>query len=125
MVDQVSPFETRAKLWFARPSRVCLAASADHKCGSYARIPPGGSDPYCIFILGDEEIRSKCCENTNNPVWEPPDEFVMSVPDARYYLRILLYDKGDPNPSSPASAERNAETRDTFGGRLRVRVWRR
>jgi len=76
--------------------RVCASIHSSNTPTIHASFV--GSDPYCVFILGDEEIRSKCCENTNNPVWEPPDEFVMSVPDARYYLRVLLYDKGEPAP---------------------------
>ena len=38
-------------------------------------------------------MKSKVCEGTNSPVWD--DLFHMGVPDSRYYLRILLYDKGD------------------------------
>ena len=45
-----------------------------------------------MFILGDEEVKSKTCPNTQNPEWN--DVFPMTVPDSRYYLRILLYDQG-------------------------------
>jgi len=58
-----------------------LDAGADH------------SDPYCVFILGDEELKSKVAPNTANPEWN--DEFVMGVVDVRYILRVLLYDRDE------------------------------
>merc|ERR1712023_567024 len=53
----------------------------------------GGSDPYCVFVLGDEEVKSKVVHGSSEPNWE--DEFHMGVPDSRYYLRVLLYDRDE------------------------------
>merc|ERR1711988_1324273 len=53
----------------------------------------GGSDPYCVFVLGDEEVKSKVVHGSSEPNWE--DEFHMPVPDDRYYLRVLLYDRDE------------------------------
>jgi hypothetical protein len=70
--------------------------------------PTSGSDPYCVFILGDEEVKSKVCEGTNSPVWD--DLFHMGVPDSRYYLRVLLYDKGASYSTPRISQERQEHT---------------
>lgn len=53
----------------------------------------GASDPYCVFVLGDEEVKSKVVANSQNPEWN--DEFTMGVVDRRYILRALLYDQDE------------------------------
>jgi len=53
----------------------------------------GVSDPYCVFVLGDDEVKSKSIKGTINPKWD--DEFFMGVVDERYYLRILMYDQDE------------------------------
>ena len=43
-------------------------------------------------MLGDEEVKSKVIQGSSEPEWD--DEFHMAVPDSRYFLRVLLYDRG-------------------------------
>lgn len=79
-----------------------------------------GSDPYCVFVLGDEEVKSKVVMGTSTPRWD--DEFFMSVPDTRYYLRCLLYDRGRPTTSSQIS--NNSEPYATVCGLVGVSLIR-
>ena len=46
------------------------------------------SDPYCVFVLGDDEVKSKVVPNSKNPTWN--DEFVMGVVDRVYMLLLLM-----------------------------------
>jgi microtubule-associated protein-like 6 len=66
-----------------------------HSGSNIADLDPdkSGSDPYVVFILGDEEEKSITVANNSNPVWD--DEFSMGVVDRRYILRCLLYDKDE------------------------------
>ncbi|KAL7612381.1 protein C2-DOMAIN ABA-RELATED 3 [Lactuca sativa] len=61
-----------------------------HKGVNLASRDIGGSDPYIIFKLGDQKVKTKVVKNNNNPVWDEVLTLAMFEP---LPIKMEVYDK--------------------------------